>query len=177
MTTAIIITALICLAVGAAIGILLIRLSHPEEKQRKELENRLQQAENELKAYQQEVSAHFIKTASLVNNMTQSYRAVGEHLAASAMHLANPDISRQLLNAGSGSLTGSPSEQTSSLALGDTAPEPPKDYAPKTSVGVLSEEYGLKEDYGIESRPAYEMANDDLDPDDDDDQDPTLRAI
>ncbi|WIO73751.1 DUF1043 family protein [Porticoccaceae bacterium LTM1] len=177
MTTAIIITALICLAVGAAIGILLTRLSHPEEKQRRELESRLQQAEDELKAYQQEVSTHFIKTASLVNNMTQSYRAVGEHLAASAMHLANPDISRQLLNAGSGSLTGSTAKQASSLTLGDTAPEPPKDYAPKAPGGILSEEYGLKEDYGVESRPAYEMANDDLDSEDDDDQDPTLKAV
>ena len=169
MSSTIIITALICLAAGAAIGILLARLSNPEQQKVRELESKLQSAEDGLKEYQQEVTEHFIQTSGLINNLTQSYKAVHEHMANSAMHLANPDISRQLVNAGTGKLTGS-----ADSALPETQPEPPKDYAPKAPGGVLSEEYGLKDDYSIETRPAHQIANDE---DNDSEDDPTLRAV
>lgn len=169
MSPTLITTALIALVVGALVGMLLTRATQPKEKQRKELEAKLQKTEKELKDYQHEVTEHFIKTSALINTMTHSYRAVHEHLAGSAMHLANPDISRQLINAGTGKLEGS----TEDDALSATPPEPPKDYAPKSPEGVLSENYGLKEDYGIETRSDVPTANDS----DDDDTDPTLRAV
>ena len=169
MSSTVVIVALICLAAGAAIGLLLARLSNPEQQKVRELEGKLQHAEDNLKDYQQEVTEHFIQTSGLINNLTQSYRAVHEHMAGSAMHLANPDISRQLVNAGTGKLTSS-TEST----LSDAQPEPPKDYAPKAPGGVLSEEYGLKDDYSIEAHPGHQVANDE---DDDGEDDPTLRAV
>ncbi|MGS2724191.1 YhcB family protein [Porticoccus sp. GXU_MW_L64] len=168
MSTTVVITALICLVAGAVIGMLLSRLTNPEQQKVRELESKLQQAENSLKDYQQEVTEHFIQTSGLINNLTQSYKAVHEHMASSAMHLANPDISRQLVNAGTGKLTDNSSEP-----LAGTPPEPPKDYAPKAPGGVLSEEYGLKDDYGIEARPGHQVANDENDNEDD----PTLKAV
>lgn len=174
LSTTLIVTAIVCLAIGGAAGVALARLSHPRLKQRRELESKLQRAQDELKAYQQEVTEHFIKTSGLVNNLTHSYRAVHEHLAASALHLANPDISRQLLNAGAGNRGGGGDHPTSN-ALPEHMPEPPKDYAPKAPEGVLSESYGLKDDYGIEARPDNTVAND---LEDDDDQDrPPLKAV
>ena len=169
MSTTVVITALICLIAGAAIGLLLARLTNPEQQKVRDLENKLQQAESSLKDYQQEVTEHFIQTSGLINNLTHSYKAVHEHMASSAMHLANPDISRQLVNAGTGKLTDNSSDD----ALSETPPEPPKDYAPKAPGGILSEEYGLKEDYGIEARPGHQVANDE----DDSEDDPTLKAV
>lgn len=171
MSSTIAITALICLAAGTAIGLLLARRSNPGQQKCRELESKLQSAEDNLKNYQQEVTEHFIQASGLINNLTQSYRAVHEHMASSAMHLANPDISRQLVNAGTGKLTGD-SGDSDDLLPGKT-PEPPRDYAPKAPGGVLSEEYGLKEDYGIEARPGHRIANDEEDNEDD----PTLRAV
>ena len=145
MSSTTIIIALICLAAGAVIGLLLARLSNPEQQQVRELEGKLQRAEDGLKDYQQEVTEHFVQTSGLINNLTQSYKAVHEHMAGSAMHLANPDISRQLVNAGTGKLTNNSADST----LSETQPEPPKDYAPKAPGGILSEGYGLKDDYSI----------------------------
>lgn len=172
MSSTIVITAFICLAAGAGLGLLLARLSNPEQQKCRELESKLQRAEDELKNYQQEVTEHFIQTSGLINNLTQSYRAVHEHMASSAMHLANPDISRQLINAGTGKLTDNSDSQDN--VLSEKPPEPPKDYAPKAPEGILSEEYGLKEDYGIESRPGHQIANDE---EDDGEDDPTLKAV
>jgi uncharacterized membrane-anchored protein YhcB (DUF1043 family) len=56
---------------------------------------RLQEAEQELSSYRDDVTKHFTETSRLVNNLTQSYRDVHEHLASSAMKLTNPAISQQ----------------------------------------------------------------------------------
>ncbi len=174
MSISVVITALVCLVIGGLVGGALVRLSHPQQKQRRELEAKLQRAQDELKSYQQEVTEHFIKTSGLVNNMTQSYRAVHEHLAASALHLANPDISRQLINAGTGKLAGT-GHDTSDDMFSENLPEPPKDYAPKSPEGVLSETYGLKDEYGAEAHPGHDVSNDPEN--DDDNQETPLKAV
>ena len=88
-------TLLFTLAVGALIGAAIMRYWSPRLKVNKEMAERLQEAEQELNSYRDEVTQHFTETSRLVNNLTQSYRDVHEHLANSAMKLTNPSVSQQ----------------------------------------------------------------------------------
>ena len=140
--TTLVIVGLAALLIGCLLGSLLSRTLSPQQQKARTLETKLQAAEHQLKVYQQEVTDHFAETSTLVNNLTQSYRDVHEHLASDALKLANVDISRQLLSNANGDDT----------LLGDTSIneedcQPPKDWAPKTpgTEGTLSEAYGLKE--------------------------------
>lgn len=148
-----IIIAVAALIVGAIIGIGLLKGLSPQEKQNRSLENRLQQAENQLKDYQHEVTAHFMETSQLVNTLTQSYKDVHEHLASSALKLTNPDISRQLIEAGDGKLLTKPKGTKQDTELLNEAP---RDWAPKNpgDKGQLSEDFGLdnKNEDSLETR-------------------------
>jgi uncharacterized membrane-anchored protein YhcB (DUF1043 family) len=131
------------LIAGIIIGVVIVRRFDPQSTKNRDLERRLQLAEQNLANYQDQVTQHFSTTAELVNSLTSSYRNVHEYLASSAMQLSNLDISRQIL-------TGQTAANTSNDSTTETEEliEPPKDYAPKTDDGVstLSEEYGLKDD-------------------------------
>jgi uncharacterized membrane-anchored protein YhcB (DUF1043 family) len=170
LTNPILLIGLLSLATGLIIGFILARSLHPQARERKELEEQLRQSQGQLENYQQEVTAHFVKTSELINNLSHSYRDVHEHLATSAMHLTNLEISRQLIDAGFGS-----HENNSNLISGDT-PEPPKDYAPKVPGGVLSEEYGLKEDAQTPSAAHPKVDSDAVQDISDDEEDPTLKV-
>ncbi|MGD8174611.1 YhcB family protein [Marinimicrobium sp. ARAG 43.8] len=136
-----IITALICLLGGGVLGAVLYRLTE-SRSQNKTLEERVQKAESELKRYQQDVAEHFAKTSDLVNNLTQSYRDVYEHLANSALKLTTPALSRQILDSANTHLLG-----TEKTYFEDAQVEAPKDWAPKNgTTGQLSEEYGLDDE-------------------------------
>ncbi|MPV85792.1 YhcB family protein [Ostreibacterium oceani] len=50
-----------------------------------------QKAQEELEAYQKAVSEHFGKTADLIDDLTQSYKKVFDHLGESAHTLLNED--------------------------------------------------------------------------------------
>nr|WP_243748931.1 DUF1043 family protein [Pseudomaricurvus alcaniphilus] len=135
-----IIAVIAALIVGGLIGAGLFKGLAPQQKQNRSLETRLQKAEDQLKEYQQEVTEHFIETSELVNNLTQSYKDVHEHLASGALKLTNPDISRQLIDAGKGNLIAKGSSEQ------DEPPhEAPRDWAPKDpgAKGQLSEDFGL----------------------------------
>lgn len=99
------------------------------------IEQRLHQAETELKNYQREVAEHFAHTSQLVNNLSDAYREVNEHLANGALKLATPAISQQILHAADGNAKASLREQPL---------EPPRDWAP--TKGTLSDDYGLRDD-------------------------------
>jgi len=107
-----------------------------DRSSKEELEQQIEFANNKFDTYRSEVNEHFIKTAQLVSNLTDSYKEVHEYLANSAMHLSNLEISRSVIESG---------EQPSKLEL-DGDIEPPRDYAPKSpnTVGTLSEEFGLE---------------------------------
>ena len=134
-----IIIATVALVIGIIIGTVLNRTVSPEATKSRTLETRLQETEQKLTDYQQEVTEHFADTAKLVNNLTQSYKDVHEHLANNALRLANVDISRQLLS--------SSPEVENAESISDELPEPPKDWAPKSAnqEGTLREDYGLNE--------------------------------
>lgn len=83
------IIAIVALAVGLLIGFLMGK-SGSSETQRKTLEEELNGSRAEMDRYKQEVTTHFEQTASLVNELTEQYRKVHQHLATGAQNLC-PD--------------------------------------------------------------------------------------
>ncbi len=142
--------AVIGLVVGLLLGMLLTRTSSSGKKLHS-VESQLEQTEQSLSNYQQEVTEHFAETAKLVNDLTRNYRDVHEHLAGSALKLANVDISRQLLSTPPSEVAqdDTPTEQA---AIDQEDFQPPKDWAP--SEGTLSEDYGLKEEKDLSAETA-----------------------
>jgi uncharacterized membrane-anchored protein YhcB (DUF1043 family) len=137
----------ILLAVGALLAIsglvggwLAGRRASTTERKYRDLVLKLDQVMQDKKAYEGEVVEHFTETARLLNNLTDSYRAVHNHLAQGADSLCQ--------GAGPVSLERiqerrDPAEIPVHLAQ----IQPPLDYAPKTSPdekGMLNEEFGLE---------------------------------
>jgi uncharacterized protein len=140
-----VITGLFCLLVGGVVGAAVFNLIRTQTYSR-EMEQRVQMAENALKNYQHDVAEHFAETSELVNDLTQSYRNVHEHLAKSALKLATPAISRQILESAKGHhLLTSDNEST---WTDEHTVEAPRDWAPKGAgeKGALSEDFGLHEE-------------------------------
>lgn len=137
-----VLTSLFSLVVGAGLGAFSLYLFRAQVYSR-DLEQRLHEAESTLKSYQRDVAEHFAETSQLVNNLTQSYRDVHEHLANSALKLATPAISRQILDSANNTLAGSEKSYLSEQNI-----EPPRDWAPKAvgTKGALSEDFGLHDD-------------------------------
>ncbi|MGS2717717.1 YhcB family protein [Eionea flava] len=135
--TTLLIAAATAFIAGCLLSLLLNRSLSPSEKKSRALETRLQETEEKLTNYQQEVTDHFAQTAQLVNNLTQNYKDVHEHLAGSALKLANVDISRQLLSTGV-------NDNDKPLNDNEETFQPPKDWAP--GEGALSESYGLEKE-------------------------------
>lgn len=131
----------ITFCVGGVLGALISRSLFPPEQQ-KLLEDSLSSTRAELEKYQHDVAQHFADTAALVNNLTQSYREVHEHLARGAVQLTSAEIGREILRAG---------DETLGIEAKDLLQEhveAPRDWAPKApgQKGALSEDYGL-DDY------------------------------
>lgn len=143
-------TSLISLAAGAGLGAFLLYLFRAQVYSR-ELEERLHEAENSLQSYQRDVVDHFAQTSQLVNNLTQSYRDVHEHLANSALKLATPAISRQILDSANGNLTSGDKTYISEQRV-----EAPRDWAPKKTgkPGTQSDDFGLHDDHHEDDSPA-----------------------
>lgn len=120
------------LVVGA---FLMFRGMRPQSRQ--QLENRLRETEQKLKQQTAQMTEHFTHTASLVSNLTRSYRDLNDYLASSAQQLGNIDIQPTLVGNGK-----------SAPILGrGVVVTPPLDYAPKNNeIGTLSETYGLKDE-------------------------------
>ena len=57
-----------------------------------ELEQNLRDTKEEMQSYQSDVTHHFEKTATLVNQLTNSYREVYEHLATSSEKLCGGQV-------------------------------------------------------------------------------------
>lgn len=61
--------------------------------------NSVKEVEQKLENYQNEVEVHFAKTADLIDNLTNSYKDVFEHLSESAEKLLTEEqIQKQLIN-------------------------------------------------------------------------------
>jgi uncharacterized membrane-anchored protein YhcB (DUF1043 family) len=86
------------------------------------------------------VVEHFTDTAKLLNNLTESYRDVHNHLAKGAATLCQGEgpISLDRLEDG---------RDTAEIPAHLADVQPPLDYAPKTTPdekGMLNEEFGLE---------------------------------
>ncbi|MES2674195.1 MAG: DUF1043 family protein [Pseudomonadota bacterium] len=127
---------------GTALGAFLLHIFRSSIYSR-ELEQRLHQAETALQSYQRDVAQTFAQAAPLIQNLTQSYREVHEHLTSSALKLATPEISRKILDASNASLIDTKPGYINAQNI-----EPPRDWAPKDagSKGTLSADYGLRDD-------------------------------
>ena len=129
----------VLLILGLAIGMLLGRRTSTAGQKYREVERKLDEVLQDKKAYEDEVVEHFSDTAKLLNNLTESYRDVHNHLAkgAATLCLGEGPVLLDRLEDGRDS-----AEIPAHLA--DI--QPPLDYAPKTSPdekGMLNEEFGL----------------------------------
>ena len=152
--SALVLTALVCLIIGALIGYAVLANMGSAGSGNRTLETRLQAAEQQLADYQTQVAQHFQRTAELVNNLTTSYREVHEHLANGASNLANPEISQHFLSETGKPLPGQPAPN-SDLVADDAKVEPPRDWSPEK--GTLSESFGL--DGKPEEDPTTQVIN------------------
>lgn len=144
---------IVALAIGAVIGYLMGR-SGGDTSQQEALTKQLDDAQKELDAYRDQVNSHFARTAELVNDMTESYKNVHQHLASSAQQLCKDGSAAQILEASlQPKLAEQPAEEIPTVTeeaepvAKSDAVEPPRDYAPKKEdeEGTLSETYGLQE--------------------------------
>lgn len=86
------------IAVGAVAGYFLRKPDAGYLRMNEELKAELENSKGELTTYKQAVAGHFIKTADLINNMTDSYRAVHEHLAVGAHTLCDDQLGVEQLD-------------------------------------------------------------------------------
>lgn len=128
------------LLLGIGLGMLLGRRTSPAALKQREAERRLDQLLQDKQAYEDEVVEHFTDTAKLLNQLTEQYRNVHNHLAKGADRLCHgrgPVALGQL---------GEPADSSEiPPQLADV--RPPLDYAPKTSPdakGMLAEEFGIE---------------------------------
>lgn len=88
---------IMALVAGALIGVLAYRLFSPSVKQSTKVKSELDAAREELTSYKTSVNQHFDKTSELVNEMTQNYVKVYQHLAEGAQTLGDSKTFTNLL--------------------------------------------------------------------------------
>jgi len=67
--------------IGVAAGLYFSRLDDAAKRTQDTLSKQLEQKDSELAEYKEQVKSHFVTTSDLINNMTESYRAVHDHLS------------------------------------------------------------------------------------------------
>jgi uncharacterized membrane-anchored protein YhcB (DUF1043 family) len=155
--------------IGTAVGRFFSKKVDQGDKSVRDIEKKLEQSEQKLKRYQQEVTEHFVAVSHLTTNVAQTYKQIHEHLATSAIRLASPEVGRQLLKSGGGDLNMLDSNGNPLVDMDDI--EVPRDYAPSVPGGILSEGYGLAENDQSKEQP--DSAANSVDPDDEEEADPT----
>lgn len=145
---------IVALAIGAVIGYLMGRSGEEDTSAQDALKKQLDEAQQELNSYKDQVNSHFAQTAELVNNLTESYKEVHQHLASSAQELCKDGLAAQSLEAAmqpkleeTAEAEEVPTVTEAVAAPANAEPEQPRDYAPKKDdeEGTLSETYGLQE--------------------------------
>lgn len=150
------IIAVVALIVGTVIGYLLGRSGGNDNRQL-ELIEQLDETQRELADYKEKVTSHFEETANLVSGLTESYKAVHQHLAKSSVELCDSEqVTRSLAEAMTPRLEEESAKEEEAVvadadakveAAKDDSMAAPLDYAPKKpdEEGTLSETFGLKE--------------------------------
>ncbi|MEH6910931.1 MAG: DUF1043 family protein [Oceanicoccus sp.] len=82
--------------VGTVIGYLIAQKTGASNQTKAILEQQLEELQKQQQNYQNEVSDHFVETAQLFNQLTNSYRDVHNHLAGGAQKLAGESATNSL---------------------------------------------------------------------------------
>ncbi len=82
-------TGVLCFAAGVVVGAGLLFWLLPARRQAGQLIRDRDEARQALNHYRDKVDDHFLQTADLVNDMTQAYRSVHEHLSKGAQVLCS----------------------------------------------------------------------------------------
>ena len=128
--------------IGVIAGFIASRKGMPLGAQ-KEMERHLSELQQQQHNYQQEVNEHFTQTAALLDQLSESYRDVHNHLARGAHKLAGESAA--------GKITMLPEVEKHELNDDDLRHiTPPLDYAPQSSYGRGT----LNEEFGIERNPS-----------------------
>ena len=80
------------IVIGGMAGFYFAKMDDFSRKQKRNLEEKLQKSEQELIQYKDQVTTHFRETATLINNMTESYQKVHEHLSHGVAQLCSNPI-------------------------------------------------------------------------------------
>lgn len=91
-STAIWLIGCLSFAIGLLLGCIAAYLFIGRNDRSRELQAELDDLNQMLIDYRGQVTRHFMHTSELVQEMTQSYRAVYEHLAAGAQHLCSDEL-------------------------------------------------------------------------------------
>jgi len=120
----ILVVAALAVAVAFAAGLYFgrRRARHDAERAR-ELEDRLQLAEDEMNRYRADVSEHFGATSKLLRDLTLQYRSVYEHLAEGARTLCPEADSLLPMSLAELALPAAASEAARGNGAADPAPE------------------------------------------------------
>lgn len=139
-------TAVIAAVVGFLLGIVLHRSAGGAAGKVRELNKALAEAEEKNGQYQHHVAEHFSQTAVMLNDLTEKYKDIHQHLATGADQLCRNDDGQSLLS--NAPIAGAAAEATTGQSAQTREHlQPPLDYAPKSeadNVGTLAEDYGLE---------------------------------
>ncbi len=112
-TTSIWLTGILFTVLGIVLGSIVTYLVVARNGRTRKLQDELDQLKDRFTDYRDQVTQHFMRTSELVQEMTQSYRAVYEHLASGAQNLCGGQIEAPRQNrADTSSLGGGGNAQT-----------------------------------------------------------------
>ena len=146
---------IIALVAGAMIGALAYRLLAPSVKQADKTKSELDMAREELSSYKASVDSHFDKTSELVNDLTQNYVKVYQHLAEGAQTLGDSRTLTNLLQQHQGKVLISVDDEISArdtiaddglvdTAVTQEAPEEAVEETPEPFAVTSNDEAGLE---------------------------------
>ncbi|MEE3322175.1 MAG: YhcB family protein [Pseudomonadota bacterium] len=128
-------TGVLSFAAGVIVGAGLLFWLLPARRQAGQLIRDRDEARQALNHYREQVDDHFLHTAELVNDMTQAYRTVHEHLSRGAQALCSEGGRKRAV---AKSLDSASNRENSNPV------SPPLDYAPSAKGGTLAEDFGLR---------------------------------
>jgi uncharacterized membrane-anchored protein YhcB (DUF1043 family) len=102
---------LLSFLLGTVIGCILTYVTVARNNRTHQLQMELNELTDDFRDYRDQVTLHFMRTSELVQEMTQSYRSVYEHLASGAQHLCGDNEAAALHHTHTARVTDS-SDQT-----------------------------------------------------------------
>ena len=114
------------IVIGIALGVYFMRLDDEAKRTQQSLQQQLQASKTELQLYKAEVQQSYVTTAHLINNLTDSYKAVHQHLSHSAAALCGDvaAVNKLDLKEHSNQYLQQLQQPPTSTSVGTTAPEP-----------------------------------------------------